>query len=297
MTKTALKERIMNNGNNIFDQAPVENKQDLSQNINNVNVEQKNVTIPDQNKNENLDNVPLVLDVLHKKMIKEFGPEWSREEKNYAFTLIQSIYIKAKNEKENKNKHGLWNAINNQRNAFLVCILRAMHLKLSVAAKDLFYIIPYKGIPEFQLGYQGIMELGYRAGLKKIIVREVYDCDEFHCEYGLNEILKHIPNFDERDDAKITKFYACITQASGLTNFEIMSTKQIDKHRDRYSKNLDSSDSRWKTDYPAMAMKTVLIKAMKWCRKSDKLSQELDDAIDAEFSTDETKLLTDKEAA
>ena len=86
---------------------------------------------------------------------------------------------------------------------FLTCISKAITLNLPIVAHDMFYLIPYSNTVTFQMSYQGYLELAWRAGLKQICVQEVYECDEFICEYGTNSRLIHIPNFKERSKIKI----------------------------------------------------------------------------------------------
>ena len=53
------------------------------------------------------------------------------------------------------------------------------------------YVLPYKGIAQFQLGYQGLVTLFYRSGAKSIRAEIVYENDFFEYENG---VIKHKPD-------------------------------------------------------------------------------------------------------
>jgi recombination protein RecT len=93
------------------------------------------------------------------------------------------------------------------------------------------YVIPYKDEATFQLGYQGMITLAYRAGVKHIDAQVVYENDVFEYEYGLNQSLKHVPDKFSADRGKSIGAYAVATLDSGIQKFEIMSEADIFKHR------------------------------------------------------------------
>lgn len=53
------------------------------------------------------------------------------------------------------------------------------------------YVLPYKEKAQFQLGYQGLVTLFYRAGAKSIRAEIVYKNDPYSYENG---VLKHTPD-------------------------------------------------------------------------------------------------------
>ena len=128
------------------------------------------------------------------------------------------------------------------------------------------YLIPYrnnrKGVTEcqFQLGYKGLIDLAYRSGVKSIQVHEVYENDVFDFEYGLQPELKHKPALTDRGN--VIAYYAVFETAEGGAGFEIMSREDILKHAKQYSKSFGSGP--WKTDFDAMAKKTVLKRVLKY---------------------------------
>lgn len=90
------------------------------------------------------------------------------------------------------------------------------------------FIIPYKGKAQFQLGYQGLVTLLYRAGitLRSEIVREN---DVFNYEGGLEPRLEHKPDpfASAEKRGKPVGVYAIATLPDGRTYHKVMSAEDI----------------------------------------------------------------------
>ena len=135
------------------------------------------------------------------------------------------------------------------------------------------YIVPYKnqdtGQMEatFQLGYKGLIDLAHRSGeLKSLQAHMVYANDEFEYQLGLEPTLRHIPSMGDRGEKKCV--YAVYHLKSGGYAFEVMSVKDINDHRNKFSKAKNSP--AWTTSWEEMAKKTVIKKALKYApMKSD----------------------------
>lgn len=140
------------------------------------------------------------------------------------------------------------------------------------------YLIPFrntkKGVMEtqFQLGYQGLIDLCYRTGqYKKIVARVVYEGDDFEYSYGLEEKLTHRPH--EQSDKPIY-VYALYELKNGASAFEVMSWESIQKHAKKYSQSVKGGySSPWQTDPESMAKKTVLKKVLKYAPKAVEIAE------------------------
>ena len=123
------------------------------------------------------------------------------------------------------------------------------------------YLIPYGRECQFQIGYKGMIELLRRSGqLKDIYAYSVYENDEFEMTYGLNRDLKHKPNLQDRGN-----FIGCYCVAVlkyDARAFEYMTKEEIEAHGKKFSKTYGNGP--WKTDFEAMAHKTVVKKMLKW---------------------------------
>ena len=123
------------------------------------------------------------------------------------------------------------------------------------------YLIPYGRECQFQIGYKGMIELLRRSGqLKDIYAYSVYENDEFEMTYGLDRDLKHKPNLQSKGN-----FIGCYCVAvlkDDARAFEYMTKDEIEAHGKKFSKTYGNGP--WKTDFEAMAHKTVVKKMLKW---------------------------------
>lgn len=123
------------------------------------------------------------------------------------------------------------------------------------------YLIPYGRECQFQIGYKGMIELLRRSGqLKDIYAYSVYENDEFEMTYGLNRDLKHKPNL--QDKGNFIGCYCVAVLKDDARAFEYMTKEEIESHGKKFSKTYGNGP--WKTDFEAMAHKTVVKKMLKW---------------------------------
>lgn len=143
------------------------------------------------------------------------------------------------------------------------------------------WLIPYeqkKGsgvyICQFQPGYKGVIQLIKRARPDvSVRPRVVHKGDDF--EYDLaHGIEKHKPTENSQvGDENITHFYAVLKYSDGSEDFDVMTKKQVDEHKVKFSKNYGSDDSPWKTNYEAMGKKTVLLQVAKYAEISTEINK------------------------
>ncbi|MEK4968575.1 recombinase RecT [Cytobacillus sp. FSL R7-0696] len=150
------------------------------------------------------------------------------------------------------------------------------------------YLIPYGKQVQFQLGYKGLIDLAVRSGqYKAIYAHEVYTNDEFEFQYGLTKDLIHKPATIPEGDP--IGYYAVYHLQNGGYDFVYWTRERIDNHAHKFSQAVQKGwTSPWKTNYDAMAKKTVLKEVLKYAPKSIELqkSVEADSTIKNEFSKD-----------
>lgn len=123
------------------------------------------------------------------------------------------------------------------------------------------YLIPYKNVCTFQLGYRGLIALAYRTGaVKSIEAHEVYSSDEFEYEYGLEPKLKHKPAFKNR--GQVIAYYAVVHMKDCGYCFEVMSKDDVEAFAK--AKSMSYGSGAWRTDFDAMAKKTLVKKVLKY---------------------------------
>ena len=147
------------------------------------------------------------------------------------------------------------------KESLLGALMVSAQLGLEPGVLGQCYLIPYGRECQFQIGYKGMIELLRRSGqLKDIYAYSVYENDEFEMTYGLDRDLKHKPNLQDRGN-----FIGCYCVAvlkDDARAFEYMTKEEIEAHGKKFSKTYGNGP--WKTDFEAMAHKTVVKKMLKW---------------------------------
>lgn len=133
------------------------------------------------------------------------------------------------------------------------------------------YLIPYGNQVQFQVGYKGLLDLAQRTGqYKNITANAVYEKDNFELEYGLNPKLVHIP-YMEGDRGKVIGYYGVYNLINGGQGFEFMTRDEVEAHGRKFSKSFNNGP--WKSDFDAMAKKTVLKQLLKYAPMSIELQE------------------------
>lgn len=162
------------------------------------------------------------------------------------------------------------------------------------------FVIPYanKGQLEaqFQLGYQGLVTLFYRAGVKSIVAEIVRSNDTF--DYVNGEVHHRADVFSDDRGEPIGAYVVVELQAGGKIT-KAMSKKEILAIGEKFSKSFKSSFSPWSEGSdPELWMwkKTVLKQAAKLVPKNETifkaLAEDNKDSVvsDREASNDDWKL-------
>lgn len=136
------------------------------------------------------------------------------------------------------------------------------------------YVLPYGDKAQFQLGYQGIITLFYRAGGQSVRAEIVRAGDEFSYENG---IVKHkidiLKSNKQRGEA--VGAYAIAT-VNGIEISKVMNHEDILAMGQKFSKSFSTSFSPWKlANDPEMWMwkKTVLKQLAKMLPKNETINK------------------------
>lgn len=118
------------------------------------------------------------------------------------------------------------------------------------------WVIPYKDKAQFQLGYKGYIQLALRSGQYKAI--NVVDIHE-------GELIKFNPlteeleiDFTKRESNTVIGYAGYFKLLNGFEKTVYWSKEDITVHAQKFSKTYHKSNSVWKTDFDAMARKTVI---------------------------------------
>lgn len=155
------------------------------------------------------------------------------------------------------------------------------------------YLIPYGKQVQFQLSYKGLIDLATRSGqYKAIYAHEVYANDEFRFSYGLNKDLVHVPS--QEPNGEPIGYYAVYHLKNGGYDFVYWTKERVDQHAQKFSQAVQKGwTSPWKTNYDAMAKKTVLKEVLKYAPKSIELQKtvEADSTIKTEINEDMSQVI------
>jgi recombination protein RecT len=143
------------------------------------------------------------------------------------------------------------------------------------------YVLPYKKNKkegnawvevmeaQFQLGYQGLVTLFYRAGAKDIVAEIVREKDKFSYTNG---VIKHKPNVFSDDRGKAIGAYVIVRLNTGGSVSKVMSAKEIIGIGQKFSKSFKSEHTPWQEENdPQLWMwrKTVLKQVAKLVPKNE----------------------------
>lgn len=141
------------------------------------------------------------------------------------------------------------------RQVFAEC-LKAVSLKLPINKQLGFaYVIPYGDVPQFQLGYKGMIQLCMRTGAYKYINAGMVYEGEF---VGEDKLTGEIDLSGNRISDTVIGYFAYIETINGFKKALYWSKEKVTAHAAKFSKSYKSTNSVWKTDFDAMAVKTVL---------------------------------------
>jgi recombination protein RecT len=134
--------------------------------------------------------------------------------------------------------------------------LKAATLKLPINKSLGFaYVVPYKGVPQFQIGYRGFIQLAMRSGIYKIINADVVLEGEL---VGISKLTGEVDLSGEPKSDTVTGYFAHIETTNGFKKTLYMSKIQTEEHGKKYSASYGKDSSPWKKNPDQMGVKTVL---------------------------------------
>lgn len=142
------------------------------------------------------------------------------------------------------------------------------------------WIVAYKGIPQFQIGYKGLVQLAMRTGQYKFLNTDVVYQGE------LKTVNKITGEFDLSGTAvndTVIGYFAHFELLNGFSKTLFMTVEKVKAHAAKYSKSYNFNNSPWKTEFDKMSKKTVLSNLLShW----GYLSVEMANAMDSDTNED-----------
>lgn len=123
------------------------------------------------------------------------------------------------------------------------------------------YIIPFNDrntnrvVAQFQIGYKGLIQLAQRSGqFLRISTSPVYEGQLKES----NPLTGFVFDWNARKSDKLIGYVAYFKLINGFEKELFMTVEQLEQHGKKYSQTYRKGFGLWKTDFDAMASKTVL---------------------------------------
>lgn len=148
------------------------------------------------------------------------------------------------------------------------------------------WIVPYKGQAAFQMGWKGFVQLAQRSGeYLRINTSKVYE-NQFKSYNSLTEELN--VDFTVVPSGSVVGYVAYFKLINGFEKTVYWTRQQAEDHGKRFSMSFNNGP--WKTDFDAMAMKTVLKHTLsKWGILSIEMQRanKVDQAVVKNYETED----------
>lgn len=197
---------------------------------------------------------------------------------------IQQMFEGALHDKANQFATSLVSLVNEDNKLSKVDSMSVINSAMVAASLDLpinknlgyMWLVPYKNTATPQIGYKGYIQLAMRTGQYKSLNAVVVHEGEFEGWNPLTEEIKYNP--DKRSSDEVIGYIGYFRLLNGFEKTVFWTRDQIDQHRQRFSKMSSGSQPSgvWKSDFDAMALKTVLRNLLsKWGPMSTEMSEAL----------------------
>lgn len=163
--------------------------------------------------------------------------------------------------------------------------LKAAVLQLPIAKSLGFaWIVPYKGVPQFQLGYRGYIQLALRTGVYRYINADAVYEGELR---GADKLTGLVDLGGERKSGKVIGYFAYLETVNGFKKAVYWTKEQVTDHAKKFSASFGFKDGAWQMNFDAMAIKTVIRQLIS---RYGIMSIEMQQALSMDFDNDENEL-------
>lgn len=161
--------------------------------------------------------------------------------------------------------------------SLLAALLDAARLGLEPGTEQ-YYLVPYKGVVQGIPGYQGEIELMYRAGaVSSVVVEVVRKGDRFSFSPGRDERPAHEVDWFGGGRGALLGVYAYATMVGGATSkVVVLDEAAVNEARaSSASYRNKAASSPWTTHPEAMWLKTAAHRLRKWVPTSAEYRREI----------------------
>ena len=118
------------------------------------------------------------------------------------------------------------------------------------------WVVPYGSRAQFQMGYKGYIQSALRTGQYKAInVVEIREGELV----SWNPLTEEIEvDFSKRESDAVIGYAGYFKLINGFEKTVFWTKEEVNNHANKFSKTVNSKNSVWKSNFDAMAKKTVL---------------------------------------
>ena len=118
------------------------------------------------------------------------------------------------------------------------------------------WVVPYKDLAQFQIGYRGYVQLAQRSGRFRKLNAFYVNAEMLD---GFDECGEPKFDFSKMDPTKDAVGYGCVfVLDNGFTKSEYWTKERVTQHAKRFSQSFTRKGSPWQEHFDSMALKTVL---------------------------------------
>ena len=134
--------------------------------------------------------------------------------------------------------------------------MKAASLKLPlVKSLGFAYVVPFKNVPTFTIGYKGLIQLAQRSGQYKTINADaVYEGELV----STDKLSGLIDLSGKRTSDKVVGYFAYFKLLNGFEKILYMTKEAVEAWGAKYSPSYNSNSTPWKKEFDKMAEKTCL---------------------------------------
>jgi recombination protein RecT len=211
---------------------------------------------------------------------RDSSPRGMIEQYRNDFAAVLPTHVKAstwvrisqgalkKGKKGANGRYELEIAAENNIGLFLATLMDAARLGLEPGTEQ-YYLTPRLNKGKLEIlgivGYQGYIELMYRAGaISSVIAECVYAADQFDYQPGTDAVPRHVIDWDAEDRGPLRLVYAYAKMKDGATSKVIVLNRAAIKTIKASAKGSDTAYSPWQTNEASMWLKSAVRQLQKW---------------------------------